>query len=117
MVYFFFFQAEDGIRDYKVTGVQTCALPIYSRQSAPKHLLNRMRLAHGIPAARLLVGEEMARGAAKPQGPCAPSQAGHCGLCSPTAHRHLEMEDRPSDAREFGLADGLKRPPFPLTLQ
>src|SRR5205807_4246949 len=27
-VLFFFFQAEDGIRDYKVTGVQTCALPI-----------------------------------------------------------------------------------------
>src|SRR2546426_7706732 len=27
-IYFFFFQAEDGIRDYKVTGVQTCALPI-----------------------------------------------------------------------------------------
>src|SRR2546426_10219607 len=28
-MYFFFFQAEDGIRDYKVTGVQTCALPIF----------------------------------------------------------------------------------------
>src|SRR5258708_12897707 len=27
---FFFFQAEDGIRDDLVTGVQTCALPIYS---------------------------------------------------------------------------------------
>src|SRR2546422_6107258 len=26
---FFFFQAEDGIRDVAVTGVQTCALPIY----------------------------------------------------------------------------------------
>src|SRR5208283_5592727 len=26
---FFFFQAEDGIRDRDVTGVQTCALPIY----------------------------------------------------------------------------------------
>src|SRR5438034_10585989 len=26
----FFFQAEDGIRDHCVTGVQTCALPIYS---------------------------------------------------------------------------------------
>src|SRR5206468_5771522 len=26
---FFFFQAEDGIRDLIVTGVQTCALPIY----------------------------------------------------------------------------------------
>src|SRR5256885_8795804 len=30
-VRFFFFQAEDGIRDYKVTGVQTCALPISTR--------------------------------------------------------------------------------------
>src|SRR2546422_10775206 len=28
MVFFFFFQAEDGIRDVAVTGVQTCALPI-----------------------------------------------------------------------------------------
>src|ERR1039457_3480845 len=28
--FFFFFQAEDGIRDYEVTGVQTCALPIWS---------------------------------------------------------------------------------------
>src|SRR5690606_40962320 len=28
---FFFFQAEDGIRDFHVTGVQTCALPIYER--------------------------------------------------------------------------------------
>src|ERR1039457_5841302 len=27
-ILFFFFQAEDGIRYYKVTGVQTCALPI-----------------------------------------------------------------------------------------
>src|SRR5256885_8972399 len=30
----FFFQAEDGIRDYKVTGVQTCALPICSALTA-----------------------------------------------------------------------------------
>src|SRR2546422_5177346 len=29
-IYFFFFQAEDGIRDVAVTGVQTCALPISS---------------------------------------------------------------------------------------
>src|SRR5689334_24295602 len=29
LVFFFFFQAEDGIRDGTVTGVQTCALPIY----------------------------------------------------------------------------------------
>src|SRR2546425_8805309 len=35
-VFFFFFQAEDGIRDKLVTGVQTCALPIsrsYVRES------------------------------------------------------------------------------------
>src|SRR5260370_27802153 len=31
---FFFFQAEDGIRDSSVTGVQTCALPIYPRLAA-----------------------------------------------------------------------------------
>src|SRR5258708_20602304 len=29
VVFFFFFQAEDGIRDDLVTGVQTCALPIW----------------------------------------------------------------------------------------
>src|SRR3989449_8375538 len=29
--FFFFFQAEDGIRDVAVTGVQTCALPISRR--------------------------------------------------------------------------------------
>src|SRR5206468_8553579 len=36
---FFFFQAEDGIRDLIVTGVQTCALPIWSRPrtSSPEH--------------------------------------------------------------------------------
>src|SRR5690606_40770885 len=31
---FFFFQAEDGIRDFHVTGVQTCALPILICRSA-----------------------------------------------------------------------------------
>src|SRR6266496_4829863 len=30
-LFFFFFQAEDGIRDLYVTGVQTCALPIFHR--------------------------------------------------------------------------------------
>src|SRR3989454_12639501 len=33
-IFFFFFQAEDGIRDYKVTGVQTCALPIWASSRA-----------------------------------------------------------------------------------
>src|SRR5207248_7910401 len=38
---FFFFQAEDGIRDRTVTGVQTCALPISRR--VPQRLLRRHR--------------------------------------------------------------------------
>src|SRR5258707_7306820 len=33
VLFFFFFQAEDGIRDFGVTGVQTCALPIYRQTS------------------------------------------------------------------------------------
>src|SRR5882762_922193 len=32
LYFFFFFQAEDGIRDSSVTGVQTCALPIFGHQ-------------------------------------------------------------------------------------
>src|SRR3989449_3468893 len=38
MKLFFFFQAEDGIRDVAVTGVQTCALPIYVLASYAKVL-------------------------------------------------------------------------------
>src|SRR5207249_6989355 len=33
----FFFQAEDGIRDRNVTGVQTCALPIWSHSASGRH--------------------------------------------------------------------------------
>src|SRR3712207_7484065 len=45
-VIFFFFQAEDGIRDIGVTGVQTCALPIseYSAEQYLNHL--RMEIEH-----------------------------------------------------------------------
>src|SRR5205809_3185535 len=39
----FFFQAEDGIRDVAVTGVQTCALPIY-RDAAGAKLAARSRV-------------------------------------------------------------------------
>src|SRR5699024_11228222 len=38
-VFVFFFQAEDGIRDRNVTGVQTCALPILSRLFGPTHVV------------------------------------------------------------------------------
>src|SRR5699024_3528245 len=35
---YFFFQAEDGIRDRNVTGVQTCALPIFDRHETTVYL-------------------------------------------------------------------------------
>src|SRR2546427_5567028 len=41
LFYFFFFQAEDGIRDLTVTGVQTCALPIWVQ--APRALGHALR--------------------------------------------------------------------------
>src|SRR5690606_40394725 len=37
LLFVFFFQAEDGIRDFHVTGVQTCALPIYAHSCQPAH--------------------------------------------------------------------------------
>src|SRR5690606_3921477 len=49
LIYFiFFFQAEDGIRDFHVTGVQTCALPIWSLSS------NRCKTIDNIASVSLL---------------------------------------------------------------
>src|SRR5256885_6057882 len=56
--FFFFFQAEDGIRDYKVTGVQTCALPILQHRVA----LRAQR------DALVLAGQEAAAPQAREQG-------------------------------------------------
>src|SRR5256885_10214290 len=49
----FFFQAEDGIRDYKVTGVQTCALPILKSETGGA-MTNTRRLARATLALLLL---------------------------------------------------------------
>src|SRR5258706_13277820 len=51
---FFFFQAEDGIRDWSVTGVQTCALPIFERLGAGGHFIE-----NGAPAEQ--IGARMKR--------------------------------------------------------
>src|SRR5262249_56145227 len=64
----FFFQAEDGIRDWSVTGVQTCALPIWrtSRRWLPRRLvLRRIRrllrlVRRGLPR-RGLAGARLRR--------------------------------------------------------
>src|SRR5690606_40199078 len=44
----FFFQAEDGIRDFHVTGVQTCALPIYKILTGRRKVFHTNRKYGGI---------------------------------------------------------------------
>src|SRR2546430_7518667 len=65
---FFFFQAEDGIRDLTVTGVQTCALPIYPHLGAVQD-----------PAALRLLGDRDHPGGVRPV----------IGLRQPEAPDHL----------------------------
>src|SRR5256885_15254486 len=48
LILFFFFQAEDGIRDYKVTGVQTCALPISLSMKAMQLFLPYSSMRKGL---------------------------------------------------------------------
>src|SRR6266850_4109201 len=47
----FFFQAEDGIRDYKVTGVQTCALPIFPEGQREPARAARVHAGRGLQRA------------------------------------------------------------------
>src|SRR6266508_1345149 len=47
MAFYFFFQAEDGIRDGHVTGVQTCALPIFEADLEPNAYGYRPRRSAG----------------------------------------------------------------------
>src|SRR5688500_19742617 len=66
-MFFFFFQAEDGIRDYKVTGVQTCALPILLQEgsTALKYFREASRLTAEPPDAAALnfrIGSNLAAG-------------------------------------------------------
>src|SRR5205085_7989632 len=58
--FFFFFQAEDGIRDLTVTGVQTCALPIFSGGNIePRGLEEEMRSAYLDYAMSVIVGRAL----------------------------------------------------------
>src|SRR2546429_3076301 len=52
---FFFFQAEDGIRDVAVTGVQTCALPICLRIHAVATPLQEDTVGQARPLVRTLL--------------------------------------------------------------
>src|SRR5260370_17800289 len=64
--YFFFFQAEDGIRDSSVTGVQTCALPISRALEEWLHVLRGLgsdfrrqpKVAFGLRGVNIGIGKD-----------------------------------------------------------
>src|SRR2546430_13848913 len=101
---FFFFQAEDGIRDLTVTGVQTCALPIYRRDTGAE-------VAHKVRKA-----PDESVFAVKPVPPHVDWGRGandeHAERRNAEAHRDLEAakgEDRAAEVRsapECGSRDG-----------
>src|ERR1039457_7393642 len=76
----FFFQAEDGIRDYKVTGVQTCALPIWMGSDRPDRTTR--------PGTPDQIRQEQSDDAIEQN----PSGAGHC----------MELEEYRSEERRVG---------------
>src|SRR5438876_3444649 len=94
--FFFFFQAEDGIRDGRVTGVQTCALPILRSSSCSSHPPRAVRLVFGqgkaectaFPQSRLPVHSQIECAAADPAGrsthpePSRPERSGPWGLAA-----------------------------------
>src|SRR2546426_10383886 len=97
---FFFFQAEDGIRDYKVTGVQTCALPIWSAcERRPREFM-----IHLTPIASSKVKEIMNM---QSPVPTALRVAVVGGGCSGFQY-HMAFENQTSDADQIFEFDGLK---------
>src|SRR5256885_7058546 len=88
----FFFQAEDGIRDYKVTGVQTCALPISLAQLARR--LGRADIQPPVNQRRVHA-DDLYRGAlGEPEGPVGLAGAGGPGEDERSEERRVGKECR-----------------------
>src|SRR5437588_4958892 len=83
---FFFFQAEDGIRDHCVTGVQTCALPIWpARPTRPSTAPSAgSGIAAGLPGSASMPWWEScrSRGAGRPRCGAAIAPRGEIGRAS-----------------------------------
>src|SRR5207245_4306617 len=82
--FIFFFQAEDGIRDATVTGVQTCALPIFLKKKCAKWSARHSRLS-----------------ARKPRRPLPPSLR--------RLPRHLRLLSQRSEERRVGKECSYRR--------
>src|SRR5438270_743952 len=85
-IFFFFFQAEDGIRDLTVTGVQTCALPISpfgitGLETALGLAINALHVRRGMPLARIV--ELLTAGPAQVLSDTAVGQRGRVSVGAP----------------------------------
>src|SRR5690606_39509186 len=89
-------QAEDGIRGFHVTGVQTCALPIFYRLwGSPVFAVNgisryRREGAQDHPTARPGLGEHW-----QERGSCSNAQRGEVGLASPLLPADVRSRRKP----------------------
>src|SRR5205823_7171119 len=87
---FFFFQAEDGIRDKLVTGVQTCALPIWDPPGGVPHRRLEQRSQSLERVVVLSAGREGTGDPARGPGGPAASPAGRAAPRSVKDHRSEE---------------------------
>src|SRR5690606_33441413 len=94
VISYFFFQAEDGIRDFHVTGVQTCALPIF-----PHPLL-----FFAGTAARLLASERERKRRRRYRG-------------DSLRHRTLRRSSRTANSAARSRQSAIDMPPSPTQLQ
>src|SRR3989449_3208509 len=110
-VYVFFFQAEDGIRDVAVTGVQTCALPILSRVKR-KVLVTWRRNRRGTwtnLTSRMTAGRGMARRSLFTTGPSASTISALRSITSLRARRTGTMVRGSNEALSARQRKGLPR--------
>src|SRR5690606_37337145 len=101
---FFFLQAEDGIRDFHVTGVQTCALPISEKLSRSDRTIGD-RFAEAIGAGfleRVKRGQRNGKGVYRATLPGRPS-SGHPGV-----PKNAGVFRTPGGPEEHSLQDGLQ---------
>src|SRR5690606_40698980 len=107
--YLFFLQAEDGLRDFQVTGVQTCALPISRPPSAAPARRRIAARAIAAPAcARASRGAPIERNAPARASPAAPAARAEApGLSSSRSEERRGGKERRS--RETACRNKMKR--------
>src|SRR2546425_3667922 len=113
LIVFFFFQAEDGIRDKLVTGVQTCALPISLRPAPPRARLARARYGRRWRGGWL--PGRGARGARPGEGTRAfgPHPSPHTSRASPDAPTRIGRRPAAAVTPRTPAPPGWRDPPFP----